>query len=85
MAATQTTHTFLRDLWALARPYWFSEERRSARGLLAAVVALNLGIVYLNVLFKERICRLTQAVTHCFHVSRLSSKEDVVTKQGRSV
>ena len=53
MAATQTTHTFLRDLWALARPYWFSEERRSARSLLAAVVALNLGIVYLNVLFNK--------------------------------
>jgi len=54
MAATQTTHTFLRDLWALARPYWFSEERRSARGLLAAVVALNLGIVYLDLGDKDK-------------------------------
>jgi putative ATP-binding cassette transporter len=44
-----TTRTFLRDLWALTRPYWFSEERWSARGLLAAVVGLNLGIVYINV------------------------------------
>ncbi|HEX6006292.1 MAG TPA: ABC transporter ATP-binding protein/permease [Burkholderiales bacterium] len=39
----------MRDLWALARPYWFSEERHAARFLLAVVVALNLGIVYINV------------------------------------
>ena len=44
-----TTRTFLRDLWALTRPYWQSEERWTARGLLAAVVGLNLGIVYINV------------------------------------
>ena len=40
---------FLRDLWALTRPYWYSEERWQARGLLAVVVALNLGIVWINV------------------------------------
>ena len=48
-----TTRAFLRDLWALTRPYWFSEERWAARGLLAAVVALNLGIVYINVLLNK--------------------------------
>ena len=36
-----------------ARPYWFSDERWAARGLLAAVVALNLGIVYINVLINK--------------------------------
>ena len=45
----KTTGAFLRDLWALARPYWFSEERRAARLLLGVVIALNLGIVYINV------------------------------------
>ncbi|GKT27123.1 ABC transporter ATP-binding protein/permease [Acidovorax sp. SUPP3334] len=35
--------------WSLIRPYWFSEERWSARGLLALIVAMNLGIVYINV------------------------------------
>ena len=40
---------FFRDLWVLARPYWFSEERRSARLLLAAVIALNLCVVYITV------------------------------------
>jgi vitamin B12/bleomycin/antimicrobial peptide transport system ATP-binding/permease protein len=47
------TRAFLRDLWSLARPYWFSEERWAARGLLAAVVALNLGLVFLEVLYNR--------------------------------
>ncbi len=53
MAIFASASSFLRDLWALARPYWVSRERWTARGLLAAVVALNLGLVYLNVLFSE--------------------------------
>jgi len=40
---------FLRDAWRLAKPYWFSDDKVWAWGLLAAVVALNLGSVYLNV------------------------------------
>ncbi len=40
---------FLGELWLLARPYWFSEERVSARLLLATIVALTLGMVYMNV------------------------------------
>jgi len=42
---------FTRDVWTLARPYWFSEDKWAGRGLLAVVVVLNLGLVYLNVLF----------------------------------
>lgn len=34
----------------IARKYWFSEEKWSAWGLLLAVIALNLGLVYLTVL-----------------------------------
>src|SRR5215471_3858638 len=30
-----TPNSFLRQVWALAKPYWFSEERWVARGLLA--------------------------------------------------
>jgi len=40
----------LTTLWALLRPYWFSEERWGARGLLALVVGLNLAGVFLSVL-----------------------------------
>jgi putative ATP-binding cassette transporter len=46
---SKTSRTFLPDLWALTKPYWFSEERWTARGLLAVIVALNLGLVYINV------------------------------------
>ena len=34
-------------------PYWFSEDRWVARGLLLAVVALTLGMVYLTVLLNQ--------------------------------
>ena len=40
---------FLRDAWALARPYWSSEDRWKARALLAAVVVLNLSLVGMTV------------------------------------
>ena len=40
---------FLRAVWSLAWPYWTSDEKWSAGGLLAAVVALNLVYVWLTV------------------------------------
>ncbi len=40
---------FLRDLWRLVRPYWNSEEKWSARLLLANTIALTLGMVWINV------------------------------------
>jgi putative ATP-binding cassette transporter len=41
---------FLKDAWLLARPYFMtSEERWSARGLLVAVIAMNLTLVALSV------------------------------------
>ncbi len=46
-------NTFLKDLWRLTKPYWFSEERWAARGLLALIVALNLGLVYIDVLLNQ--------------------------------
>ena len=44
---------FLHDLWALTKPYWKSEERLASGLLLAVIVGMSLGIVYLNVLFNE--------------------------------
>lgn len=35
--------------WSLIRPYWVSEERWFARGLVTAIVVMNLLIVYINV------------------------------------
>src|SRR3954464_9489408 len=40
---------FLRVAWNLAWPYWTGDRKWSARGLLAAVVLLNLISVWLNV------------------------------------
>ena len=39
----------LKEAWAIARPYWFSEEKWVARGLLASVLAMNLAQVGINV------------------------------------
>ena len=39
--------------WGLISPYWSSSDKWSARLLLASVVALALGMVYLNVLFND--------------------------------
>ena len=43
----------LRTVWLLARPYWFSEDRWPGRGLLAIIVGMSLGLVFLNVLFNK--------------------------------
>ena len=40
-------------IWALAAPYFRSEDRWKARGLLLAIVLLNLGTVYMAVQFNE--------------------------------
>jgi putative ATP-binding cassette transporter len=45
--------SFLRDTWRLARPYWYSEERWSARLLLLLVVGLTLGQVAILVLIND--------------------------------
>jgi vitamin B12/bleomycin/antimicrobial peptide transport system ATP-binding/permease protein len=44
---------FLKAFWALAKPYWVSEERAKGLALLVAVVGLSLGLVYLNVQFNS--------------------------------
>ena len=46
---TARKRSFLGKLWALTWPYFWSEERWIARGLLAVVTALSLGLVYINV------------------------------------
>jgi putative ATP-binding cassette transporter len=49
--AVASKQGFLRQAWDLAWPYWKSDEKWSAIGLLAAVIALNLITVWLNVRF----------------------------------
>jgi vitamin B12/bleomycin/antimicrobial peptide transport system ATP-binding/permease protein len=40
---------FLRDAWRLTRPYYVSEEKWSARGLLLTIILLNLSLVGMSV------------------------------------
>ena len=46
-------HRTLPRAWAMIRPYWFSDDRRAAWGLLLAVILLTLGMVYLTVLLNQ--------------------------------
>jgi vitamin B12/bleomycin/antimicrobial peptide transport system ATP-binding/permease protein len=39
----------LSQFWAVAKPYWFSEERWAARALLFIIIAINLALVWVNV------------------------------------
>ncbi|MBV8096348.1 MAG: ABC transporter ATP-binding protein/permease, partial [Acetobacteraceae bacterium] len=41
--------SFLKDVWRLSRPYFVSEEKWSARGLLLVIIAMNLGLVGMQV------------------------------------
>ena len=42
---------FLSAFWALAKPYWTSEQRGKGLALLGVVIGLSLGLVYLEVQF----------------------------------
>lgn len=48
-----TQRQIVREVWHLAKPYWISEEKRIAWGLLLAVVGLNLGSVCISVRMNE--------------------------------
>ena len=45
--------TFLGNVWKLTAPYWRSEEKWRAWGLLGAILALSLGTVYMLVLLNN--------------------------------
>ena len=55
---------FFRGAWRITAPYWKSEERWSAYGLLAVVVSLSLGLVYINVLITEWYNGFYDALQH---------------------
>ena len=49
----QKTRLQLGRVWALSLPYFQSEDKWRARSLLAACIGLNLGMVYMMVLFND--------------------------------
>lgn len=48
-----TGRRFLADAWALTKPYWTSKQRGGALLLLIVIIALNLGLVAINVLLNQ--------------------------------
>lgn len=48
-----TSATTVRRIWALTAPYFRSDDKWRARGLLAAIVVLNLAAVYMLVLLND--------------------------------
>ncbi len=54
--------SLLRTAWAIARPYWFSEDRWPARGLLAVIVVMNLTLVGVSVLLNQWNARFYDAL-----------------------
>src|SRR6266576_158152 len=53
MGKLSTGLQFARRAWGLAGPYLRSEERWRARALLAVIVVLTLGLVFLQVLYND--------------------------------
>jgi putative ATP-binding cassette transporter len=53
---------FFSSLWRLVKPYWNSEEKWIARGLLVVVIGLNLAQVFLNVQFNSWYGRFYDAL-----------------------
>jgi putative ATP-binding cassette transporter len=51
VATSGANGTDWRAVWQLIKPFWVSEEKWKALGLLATVIALALSMVYLDVLF----------------------------------
>ena len=53
MTTLKNFSAFLKRVWALSAPYFRSDEKWKARGLLAAIVVLNLAAVYMLVLLND--------------------------------
>ena len=54
--------SILAAAWAIARPYWFSEDRWRARGLLAVIVTMNLTLVGVSVMLNQWNARFYDAL-----------------------
>jgi putative ATP-binding cassette transporter len=61
-AMNRFNHQLWRQFRDIAKPYWISEEKWRARGLLALLVLLLLGQTEFNVLFNEQTGEFTSAL-----------------------
>ena len=59
---------FVKNVWALTKSYWQSEEKKKAYLLLLAIIALTLGVVFMlvqlsstsGIIFFTARCRITK-------------------------
>jgi putative ATP-binding cassette transporter len=56
--------TWLKDAWHLARPFWVSEQKYKALGLIGLVIIFNLLTVYMSVLFNKWNNGFYDAIQH---------------------
>src|SRR5437870_832650 len=52
-SSTTRLRQLLPTAWNMIQPYWFSEDRWAAWGLLVVVVVLSLAMVHMSVLFNQ--------------------------------
>ncbi len=62
--ASSTSPSFRRDVWSLIGPFWRSEQRKTAWTLLISILALTLGLVYIDVQFNDWYNRFYTALQH---------------------
>ncbi len=55
---------WLKDSWHLARPYWTSQDKWRAIGLVAIVIVFNLLTVYMSVLFNKWNNKMYDSLQH---------------------
>ncbi|WP_051259123.1 ABC transporter ATP-binding protein/permease [Chitinibacter tainanensis] len=48
-----TVRHLFRNFWRIAKPYWVSEDKYYAWGLLLVIICLSLGVVFMNVQFNK--------------------------------
>ena len=53
MKKMEESRRFFRNVWALTKSYWQSEEKKKAYLLLGAIIALTLGVVFMLVQINE--------------------------------
>jgi ABC-type uncharacterized transport system fused permease/ATPase subunit len=49
LGSNWTAVAFFQDVWRLAQPYWASEEKWYARGMLAILLSIKLAAIYICV------------------------------------
>lgn len=60
------------EVWRLISPYWRSEERYRAWAMLACIIVLNLGFVYISVLLNEWNAKFYNAIQQLDQASFIS-------------